>query len=1096
MPKTIGQTYFYRLEILGLDKFVHPHQRVLRRYAFLYQQPNKTMTRNLQTLRRSLYQYLSAAMLVLALLATHSSSFGQGALTTANMNGRVIDTDGNPVADASVTILHVPTGTRIETVTRSNGTFNARSLRPGGPYRVEAEAPGFARTVQAGISLGLDRAGDVTLTVRPDEIIELEEFVVTGSQFDDAFNSGRLGASSLLGSGDIERSPVGDRSLNSLLRLDPRVIYNRNPQDQAISAGGISNRYNQIQIDGVSANDPFGLSSNNAAASRNVVPLDSIETITISTSPFEARQGGFTGAAVNAVTKSGTNEFSGSLYYMYRDQNLARKNMKTHTGNVITVPDFEEKTMGLTFGGPIIQDKLFFFISYEEVNEDRNPPAITNFPTAEALTRITAQATALGAQPGSEVQPKNELTDDNILVKIDWQINQDHRFTFRYNDVESSRPSFPGYGGRNFSFDSHWYDQAIENTSYIAQVLSTWTNDLSTEISISYNEYFSAPLYETRAPMVTIFDVPVEGTTQFGTVRFGTERSRHFNRLEVDTWTVDLFGSYELNLKNTLTFGYQLNRADVFNAFVQDFLGNYEFDNIEAFEAAAAGGWAGRYRYAFANPGVNPAAEFEESNHGVFIQNNFRPNDYLTLIFGLRADMPTFADDPPANDLFEQAFGFKSNHTYDGNYVIQPRVGFNLRLNEENTQQIRGGVGLFYGGLPRVWMSNSYSNTGSNFTSLDVRNAATPGFSPNPDTQPQLDPASRAQRVNALDPDFELPSRWKGSLAFDQRLGDHIFSIEGEFTRVNKDILYQNINRQVATVAFDGREILGGRVSNAFENDTIYLTNTDKGSSHNISLAMERPRQDDGWYWRASYTNGRVREVQYGTSSVARSNWANRSILNQGEDVVSRGELEIKHRFLAILQKDFDWNTSGYRTTVSLIYDGRSGLPFSFVSATNVNNDGVTFRDLIYVPEKGDPRVIFATPQDEAIFDRMVDAHNLKRGEVAPSGAGRYPFVHQFDLSIKQQVKLPGWRHSLEVSLDLLNVGNLINNSWGQIKGSNSFFQKAEGAVRASYNAATDTYTYSNANEELANKKFNPFNNRGEPDASRWTGMVTIRYRF
>lgn len=1071
------------------------------------------MTTPLTRLRRSLGKTWGAVACFLALLAFPAVVFGQGAITTGNMTGRVVDDTGAPVANAAVAVTHLPTGSRINTTTRSNGTFNARSLRAGGPYVVEAEAPGFARSVQRDIFIGLDRAFEVTMVLQADEVIELDEFVVTGSQFDDIFSAGRMGAASLISSRDLENTPVGDRTLNSVLRLDPRIIYNRNPFDQAISAGGLSNRYNQIQIDGVSANDPFGLNSNNTAAERNVVPLDAIEAVMVSTSPFDARQGGFTGATVNAVTRSGSNQFRGSVYFLYRDQNLARTNLKIRDDQTSPVPDFKERTMGFTLGGPILQDRLWFFLSYERVREDRNPPTL-NAPSAAqlfeegVLARITAQANALGINLGGDADPDSQFRDDNILLRLDWQINQDHRLVFRYNDVQSERPTFPGYGGNNYSFQSHWYSQDIENTSYIMQLLSTWSDVFSTEVSISYNEYFSAPVFDLRQPQVVVQRVPLRGSNQTGNVSMGAERSRHFNRLEVDTWTVDLFGSYEINLNNTLTFGYQLTRADVFNAFVQDFLGTYTFRTPEDFELAGVGGWRGQFAKTFENPGVSAAAEFRESNHGLFVQNTYRPNTALTLTFGLRTDIPQVSPQPALNPAFQSAFGFANNETFSGNYVIQPRFGFNLRLDEEGTQQLRGGVGLFYGGLPRVWVSNSYSNTGLNFGTIslnrnqDVPAALdTPVFSNDPDNQPQLDPSALAARVAFIDPDFELPSRWKGVLAYDIRVNNLVFSLEGEFTQVNKDILNREINLApdpVRSVAFDGREIFqAGRVIQpGFDRTyTTLLTNTNKGSSRNLSFTVERPRQEDGWYWRAAYINGRVREVQYGTSSVARSNWANRMILNQGEDIVSRGELEIRHRFIGIVQKDFQWSEA-HRSTISLIYDGRSGLPFSFRASNDVNRDGISNNDLIFIPELGDPRVRFATPQDEATFNQLVDAWGLERGRVAPAGAGRYPFVHQFDLSLKHEIQLPGWRHRLELGLDILNVGNLLNSSWGLIKGSNSFFVKSESVAQAVYDPVTDTYTYSSVNERLANKDFATAAGRGEPNPSRWTGMLSVRYRF
>ncbi len=1038
--------------------------------------------------------FWTLALLVLVL----GSPRALGQATTSGLTGRVLSESGMPLSDARVTVRHEPTATTYEVPVRANGSFSLRGLRPGGPYSIEAAAEGYVTGVQRGLFLELDRAAEVSLTLQAAEVIELEELVVSGNPFDSFFQSDRMGGGSQLGAEDVASIPVGDRSLNSLLRLDPRIIYNRDPSDRAFSAGGASNRYNSILIDGVGASDPFGLSANNTAAERNVIPLDSVEAVAIATSPVDTRFGGFTGARVNAVTKSGTNEFSGSLYFLYRDDRMVRKNLELIDGRLVRVPEFEEKTMGLTLGGPIVRDTLWFFIAYEQVDEDKNPPTITNFPTAEALNRIITQAKALGADPGNAFETVAlKLTDENLLVKLDWNINPVHRATFRYNTVSSERPTFQDYGGRNLTFDSYWYSQDIENTSYIGQLFSRWSPEFSTEVSLSYSEYRSAPTFATRAPMVRINNVPVEGTNQTGTVWFGTERSRHFNRLEVDTWTFEAVGTYELNLKNTLMFGYQLDRKEVFNAFVQDWFGNYEFNSIEDFEKAASGGWSGRYQYKFATPGVNPAAEFREAGHGLFAQNTYHASNRLTLTGGLRLDIPHFGERPPYNAAFEQAFGFPNNATYSGQSLLQPRAGFNLKLDDENVRQLRGSAGLYYGSMPRVWMSNSYSNTGFNFNTVDVRNADTPPFSPDPDNQPipQVSGAV-AQQVVALDPDFELPSSWKATLGYDHRAWEHVFSVDAEFSWVHRDVLFVNINRVVDTVAPDGREILGGRVSNAFVNDTILLTNTRKGDARHLIFSVERPKTEDGWYYRFSYTNGKVNEVQYGTSSVARSNWANRSILNQGEDVVSRGELEIKHRFLGVLRKEFRWSRD-FITNVSLVYDGRSGLPYSFRYINDVNNDGVSTNDLIYVPRRdGDPAVVFASAADRDLFFQMVDKYRLKEGEVVSSGHARYPFVHQFDLSISQEIKLPGWRHSLEIGLDILNVGNLLNSSWGIIRGSNSYFQKTESAVRATYNKTTGQYTYSAVNADLAAGRFNPHTTRGEPNSSRYAALLSVRYKF
>lgn len=265
---------------------------------------------------------------------------------------------------------------------------------------------------------------------------------------DQLFDVNQTGSGSYLSNKDISNLPVGDRSINSLARLDPRVTYNRDPNDRAISVNGISNRYNQIQVDGVSASDPFGLNANNTAAERNVIPLDSIEAVAINSTPYNARNAGFVGTQINAITKSGTNEFHGSLYYTFRgnsvgvfgkDLQLVGENLD---GKYYRLPKFEEQTYGLTLGGPIIPKKLFFFVSYEKVDENRIAPSPTNTIDPAILKSIIDTATALGFKPGSATPPAaNKLKDDNIIAKLDWQISANHRASLRVNKVKSSRPT-------------------------------------------------------------------------------------------------------------------------------------------------------------------------------------------------------------------------------------------------------------------------------------------------------------------------------------------------------------------------------------------------------------------------------------------------------------------------------------------------------------------------------------------------------------------------------------------------------------------------------------------------------------------------------
>lgn len=1068
-------------------------------------------------MQKSFVKLIALAAVVLGLIS-QNAALAQ-VITTASLNGTVVNDQGAPVVGAAVTIVHEPTGSSYSAVSRADGTYVVRGLRPGGPYTVRTTAEGFTPSENLEVYLELDRGADVTSRLRSD-VVQLEAFQVTASSADALFDPNQMGSSSFFNERDIRNLPAGDRSINSLARLDPKVSYNRDPNDRAISVAGLSNRYNSIQVDGVSASDPFGLNANNTAAERNVIPLDSLEALTVTTSA-DVRSSGFVGARVNAITKSGSNELRGSIYYTYRNQEFVGDEID---GVTYALPDFEEKTWGATLRGPIIKNKLFFSLAYEKVDEDRIPPSPTALVDQATINQIVSAAQALGFDIGSATPPSgNKLKDENIMAKIDWEINSNHRATIRYQDVESSRPTFPGFGTgvgqNNFSFDSHWYDQKIKNTSYIGQLVSRWSDRLNTEISLSRSEYDSMPVNNTTQPRVQIRNVPVPGSSSSSFVNFGTEISRHANVLKVDTDTAELFGSYELSDNHTLQAGIQYDLVDVYNLFVQNALGSYDFNSLTEFlNVAANNNGSINYREYIYNqtvPGVNPAALFKESNLGLFIKDSWRVNPNLSVDIGARIDIAGLPDAIPFNQAFQTAFGVRNDHSYDGSKIFQPRAGFNWQPNFDDKRTIiRGSAGLYYGRAPRVWISNSYSNTGMNFRTYRAGSSSgtgliAPAVSSNPNSQPTTASGAPAMQVAFMAPDFELPSKWKANLAIERELGfwDLKFMAEIEQMWTKKDVFYTNINLATTRTAGDGRLLYwntyaasssGTRLVNTgFTNRIIQVGNTDKGDARTITLALERPRKKDGWSWRAAYVNTNTSETLFGTSSVAASNWQNRAVFNVNAEEEHRAELEVRHRFTFKLDKDFEW-FDGFRTTMSLFYEGRSGYPFSLVYTGDTNGDSVTQNDLIYVPRRGgDPLVRFATPTDETRFFQIVDRFGLTEGQAVSATSERYPWVNQFDFSVKQEIKLPGWKHRMILGMDVLNIGNLLNDKWGIIRGSNQFFVKREGVAAAAYDGVANQYVYSNVSASLANgTDFNPSLGRGEPAATRWSILFSARYEF
>ena len=1058
---------------------------------------------------------LLGAIFALGLVAV-SSLHGQS-ITTSSINGTVMNDGGQLVPNARVSVTHEPTGASYEAITRADGRFTLRGLRPGGPYTVATTLPGSIRLEQRDVELDIDNGADVTLRQKAGQVVTLEAFQVTAAAADNLFDPNQTGSGSYLTSADIRNLPVGDRSINGLARLDPRISYNRDPQDRAISVNGMSNRFNSIQVDGVSASDPFGLNANNTAAERNVVPMDSLEALSVSTAPYNARNAGFVGAQINAITKSGSNQFHGTAYFTYRDESLVAGELD---GRSFPLPNFKEKTMGGTLGGPIIPKRLFFYTSYEKVDEDRVAPSPVARLDAATTTQIINAAQALGFTPGTAEPPSaNKLTDDNFLIKADAVINANHRATFRYTTVESSRPTFEGFGTgiseNNISLSSYWYQQNVKNTSYIGQLVSRWSDRLNTELSVSRSNYHSEPKNNTRQPGVQVRNVPVPGSSNTSFVNFGTQISRHANILDVATDTTELFASYELGDRHTLQAGFQFDTADIYNLFVQNANGSYDFNSLAEFLAVAArnDGTVNyrQYTYNQINPGVEPAARFSEANAGLFVNDVWRFNSNLTMNVGFRVDMPLLPDAVPFNQTLLNTFGVRNDHTYDGVKVFQPRFGFNYRAGGDTRAVVRGGIGLFYGRAPRVWISNSYSNTGSNFRTFTA--GTTPGgqaprVSASPDTQVSTASVPPAQTVAFLDPDFELPSRYKANIAFERGIDLWNIKIVAEFekTWVNQDVFYQNINLAPTRTGPDGRQLYwnafaanssGTRlVSTAFTNRLIKLGNTDQGGTNTMSLSFEKPRSRSGWSWKAAYVHNKADEVLFGTSSVAASNWNNRAIFNTNVAEKHRSELEIRNKVLVNIAKDFEL-AKGYRTSVGLLYELRTGYPFSFVFTGDTNGDSQTQNDLAYIPLRGgDPLVRFATPADRDRFFAIVDQFGLTEGRAVEAGSNNYPTVSQFDLSIKQDVKLPFWRHKLVLGMDVLNLGNLLNEKWGLIRGSNQFFIKREGIAAAAYDGVANQYVYSNVSTTLPTGSFSPSLGRGEPAATRWSMLLSARYEF
>ncbi len=1083
--------------------------------------------------------------LVVALAA--APSFAQS--TSAGVGGLVTGNDGAPVVGAEVTITHTESGTVSRAVTDASGRYNARGLRVGGPYTISVVKAGAGAKTEDDIYLNLNQVNTVDTALNAD-VTTLETVTAIGmAGGSEIFSATKMGTGTSVNRDAIEAMPSIGRNIQDIMRMDPRVAQ-VSKADGAISAGGQNTRYNAIRIDGVSTNDPFGLESNNLPTERQPVSIDAIEEVKIDLANYDVTTTGGTGAVVNAVTKSGTNEFHGTLYGVYRSDDMVGDDRNGNPFNGFN----KEETYGFTFGGPLVKDKLFFFANYEKFTRGAPGPDLLNSPygrgqiTDADIAAIQAAAGTYGFDAGSLTGA--ESLDTNIeeyALKLDWNINDNHRASLRYSKLEQDVAKIPPSSWNNaISLNTHWYNQNKSFESIVGQVFSDWSDNFSTEVKVSQRNYDAIAEPTARLPHIRID----YGNNQ---VLLGTEQNRHVNVILTEENSLFFAGNWFVG-DHTLKFGFDYAKNDIYNYYGRNQNGYYRFSSLNDFIS----GTPREYFYREPLPGGSYddiPAEFSIKNTGFFVQDTWAVNYNLSLLFGLRADKPSFGGSPAANDCISSApnpagtgvascrfggYGYDNTALIDG-IVWQPRLGFNYTFDSDRPTQLRGGVGLFMGAAPNVWLSGSYQNTGVAYAEYGGTNGGFgPIFSPDPDNQQTPGTGGGRQNVDILHPDLKQPSVWKANLAFDHELpfGGLVASAELLLTQVKDAIYFERLDLGApnSIVGPDGRTMYYNNngldparwltsLSSAtggssrynrlpYAGDVMLARNTDQGHSQQFTVSLEKPMTDN-WSWLLAYTYTAAKEVSPLTSSQNTSNWNNNPMFQANEPTLSDSRYAIKDRITAgvTFQKAF---VGDYKTTASLFYEGRSGRPFSYVFWNDANGDSRTFNDLFYVPD-GIGDVLFtplttggvttsAAEQEAAFFTWLNEHPELRKyaGGVAPANAFRAGWTNNFDLRVSQE--LPGfWKeHKSSLTLDVMNVGNLLNKKWGLIEdaGFNSNLAVANfaGVCGAAATAQCPTgsqgkyvYHFTGAQDLQVQEVNGDGVNTG---VSRWAAQVTFRYEF
>ncbi len=1082
------------------------------------------------------HRRLRMSKLTLGLVAALAAAPAFAQSTSAGVGGVVTGNAGQPVPGAEVTITHVESGTVSRATTDASGRYNARGLRVGGPYTVTVTKPGEGTKTEEGVYLNLNQVNTVNAALSGD-MTTLQSVQVVGASLggSEIFSANKMGTGTNVNRELMDALPSANRNMQDYIRLDPRISQ-VSKADGAISAGGQNTRFNAIRIDGIGAGDPFGLESNNFPTERQPVSMDAIQEINIDLANYDTTIFGGTGAVVNAVTKSGTNTLSGTVYATYRDKDMVRARLEGDTSDFLGFKD--EVTYGATVGGPIVKDKLFFFTNYEKYT--RTAPGISLSDTAVGRGNVTQQdimdimsaANALGFDAGSLAAPGDSKTEiEEYAVKLDWNISENHRAALRYNKMEQSVMRFPGMGSSTVSLSSYWYAQPKTYETWMGEVFSDWSENFSTEFKASYKDYSALRATNSNLPSIQIQGFPGNSS-----VYLGTEVNSHVNIVESKELSLFAAANWYVG-DHVVKFGVDHQDNDLMNFYGRNLNGSYAFRSLQDFIDRRPSSYSVRAPRAGGSVADVPA-EFNLKNTGVFVQDTWAVNYNLSLMYGVRVDIPEYSSQDLYNPLIEATYGYDNTYVPDSK-LVQPRVGFNYTFDSERPMQLRGGVGLFGGAAPNVWLSGAYSNTGLNYVEYTCNGAMAPVFSPDPAPNVPANCSAGNARANVdiVEPGFKAPSVWKSNLAFDHELPWYgiVASAEALYTKVNDGVFVQRLDlysdaagNGATAIGQDGRPLFwndaGLNPANAGRfgidpgtngaaakynrpdgiGDVLLVRNTSEGSSTQLTFGLDKPLVDQ-WGWSLFYTYTRAKEVSPMSSSQNTSNWGNTPIGTVNENVAYDSRYAMKDRVSGQLhwQKAF---FGDYKTRVSMFYEGRSGRPFSYIFYNDANGDGDPartnqagyFNDLFYVPAgPGDVLWTGGAEMEQSFFDWLSRHGDLAayRGQIAPANAFRTKWTNSFDVRISQE--LPGFfqGHKTELSLDIMNVGNLLNKKWGLIE-DYGFNATARVANYAGIDPATGKYVYHFSGEGTEPTIQENNNDKGNTAVSRWSVMFGIKYRF
>ena len=979
-------------------------------------------------------------------------------VTTSSISGVIVDDANIELEGANVVATHIPTGTTYGAVTNQDGRFNMVNMRVGGPYTVSISYIGFNQQDFDNIFLTLGKSETISLAMTPDSQ-ELKDVVVTANA-SDVFSSNRTGARTSVGRRQLSTLPSISRSAADYTRLEPTASNG--------SFGGRNDQFNNYSLDGAIFNNPFGLDAATPGGQTEAQPIsiDAIEQITVSTAPYDVTQAGFTGASVNAVTKSGTNEFTGTVYGFYRNEDMTGSKIK---GQSIFIPTLLQSQTGVSVGGPIIKNKLFFFANFEQdTREDLGQSWLPNRGTGginesrvleSDLMAVQSALSGLGYNTGAYEGFIHEAGSTKGIVKLDWNINDNHRMALIYNflDASKDKPAHPtalGFRGPNASilqFQNSGYQINNKLNSYQMELNSSLSDAVSNKLQVGYSHFddFRNPM-SSPAPAMTIQDGAGANYIVVGHEPFSINNQLDQKVMQLTNNLTYVKGDH------TYTLGFSYEKFEFDNSFN---LGVYGYSDDRGYAGAfGAFGSVGDFIDAVNNGLIGDAiagaqstfdanswslAETNVGQMSFYVQDEWFVNDKFKLTYGIRMDKPLYFDsDEKAQDVINGTGDYAPGTPYvnpntgqvqlldntkmpTDKWVISPRVGFNYDVNGDDTTQLRGGSGLFTGRFPFVWLGNQIGNPNWWFHQM-------------------------------VDPDYQFPQVWRTNLGIDQEYDNGLtLSLDVSYTKDINGPQVQNWGFKKPSGSLAGVDNRAVYTANDFVqvdvpfpvNASAYVfSNSDLGRIWNYSLKLEKTF-DSGLYTSLAYNHLNAKDVNSIEAEITGDAFDFNPVVGDANaETLSYSKYGDMHRVIGVASQSWNYGTNNrWGSTITTFFEYKRGGRYSYTYAGDINGDGRGGNDLLYVPTISQVmQMNFANPADASAYNAFIEQDeylNSRRGQYAERYGALSPWTGRWDVRFLQDYRIKrasGKTNVIQFSLDILNFGNLISSDWGLVQQPNS----------------------------------------------------------